>query len=258
MANPLPPYIVDALPAPPAPFGLYDVVAPIDLANPSTNSPRIQGGVQILPVNCSQSFGTWPADPCADPPEGQKKSGDRPTTDLTFLPTVVWAYDECDPQEPVGDSQALARQTLALQERLLVESAFAATLLDLAGDPGPIPTAPTFLEAIGALEEALGESGYLGAIHLSRRFAAEATMFRWTNQTGPVLKTPLGHSYVFGGGYGSVLEDTLIATGPLYLWRYPELVRTELDPNINRLATVAEREIVVGFECFIAAVTIGE
>jgi hypothetical protein len=255
VSSPLPPFVFRALPSPPAGFGLFDAINHVfDIPNPSPDDQRVYGGVIVLPVNCSESFGTWPSDPCAAPPDGEKKAGDRPVSDLVFEPLLPWAYDECDPQEPVSESQALAQQTLTLKQRLLAESDFAALLLDQAGTP---QTAPTLVDGIGLLEESLGETGSLGVIHASRRFAAEASTLRWTNQTGPVLKSPLGHNYAFGGGYGAVLGNTLVATGQLYMWRYPPTVITTLDPATNRLATIAEQVVVVGYECFVAAVTIG-
>jgi hypothetical protein len=254
VSSPLPPFVFRALPSPPAGFGLYDAASYVfDIPNPSDNDQRVFGGAIILPVNCSDSYGTWPSDPCAAPPDDTKKEGDRPTTDLVFEPLLPWAYDECDPQEPVEESQALALQTLTLKERLLVESDFATRLME-GVSPG---TAPTLVDGIGLLEEELGATGSLGVIHASRRFAAEASTLRWTNQSGPVYKSPLGHNYAFGGGYGDVLGNTLIATGQLYLWRYPATVITTLDPATNRLATIAEQVVVVGYECFVAAVTIG-
>src|SRR4051812_23382570 len=120
----------------PAGYGLYDAAVVADLPDPAPGTrDRFHGGVHIRPVNCSESFGTWPTDPCADPPDILKE-GDRPTSDVTFAPIQPWAYDECDPQETDVQSQALALQTLALQERLLVESDFAATILTDAGAAG--------------------------------------------------------------------------------------------------------------------------
>lgn len=242
----------DAPAARPAGLGLYEAATVTNTARPS----RILAGVNVRPFNCAESFGTWPTDPCAAPPTGRRKAGDRVSPRDTFKPMQLWAYDECDPVETEEQSAARAQQTLRLQEPILVESAFGARLLADAAAGGAIPTVKSLAEGIGVLEEALGEAGYGGYIHASRRFAAPASLYRWDNQTGAVLKTPLRHSWVFGGGYGSVLGNTLIATGPVFVWRDELTSKTVLDPRINRRATVAERTVVAGYECLVAAVTI--
>jgi hypothetical protein len=255
MANPLPPMEFDALPLDPAPYGLYDAATPTDLSEPTPGSGtgRIFGGVHIRPLNCSEAFGTWPTDPCAAPPVDTFKEGDRPTSDTVFDPVLPWAYEECDPLETDAASQARALQTLNLQERLLVESAFATQILADAG--GPL-AATSLIEAVGKLEEALGEAGYVGNIHAARRWASEAASVSLLKSTASAYRTVLGSAWVFGGGYAGVLGDTLVATGPVYIWRYAPIVNTALDPSINRRASVAERLVVVGYECIVAAVTI--
>ena len=237
----------------PAGYGLYAAATVYDLSDPTpgSNTPRFHGGLVIRPVNCSESFGTWPTDPCATP--DILKEGDRPTSDVTFNPIQPWAYDECDPQETDEQSRALALQTLALQEPLLVESDFAATLLTNAGAAG---TASSLIDAVGQLEEILGEAGYNGVIHASRRFAAQAADASLLIRSGDTYRTPLDNTWAFGGGYASVLDDTLVVTSPVYVWRYAPFAETTLDPSINRRASVAERLIVVGYECVVAAVTI--
>lgn len=253
MTNPMPPVEFDAPAVNPAGLGLYEAATVINTSRPS----RILAGVNVRPYNCSDAYGTWPTDPCADPDPELRKWGVRPEPGDTYEPVQPWAYDECGPATTDQEASARAAQTLRLKEPLLVESAFATRLLaDANALPGAIPTVPTLGEAIGFLEEALGEEGYLGYIHAARRWAAPATAYRWDNQTGAVLKTPLRHSWVFGGGYASVLGDTLIATGPVFVWRDEQTVQTTFDHRVNLRVAVAERTVVVGYECLIAAVTI--
>lgn len=254
MANPMPPFEFTAPANPPAGYGLYDVATMVDLTDPGTDAPRVHGGVHVIPVNCSESFGTWPTDPCAAPPRDTTKHGDRPTSDLEFAPVMVWSYDECGPMVTDAESQALALQTLRLQERLLVESAFATLLLSEAGVPA---AASDFLDALGKLEEIAGEWGYTGVIHAGRRWAGVGSAADAVKeQPDGSLVTTLGNRWAFGGGYGGVLADTLVITGPVFGWRYKPFVQTTLDPNTNLRATVAEQLIVMAYECAIAAVTI--
>lgn len=252
MTNPMPPVEFDATAVNPAGLGLYEAATVINTTRPS----RLLAGYNIRPYNCSEAYGTWPTDPCALPDPELRKEGDRPVPGDTFEPVQPWAYDECGPGTTEEESRARAAQTLRLHEPLLVESAFATRILADATALGPIPAAPDLATAIGMLEEELGEAGYLGYIHAARRWAAPATQYRWDNQTGAVLKTPLRHSWVFGGGYASVLGNTLIATGPVFVWRDEQTVQATFDHRVNLRVAVAERTVVVGYECLIAAVTI--
>lgn len=252
MTNPMPPVEFDAPAVNPAGLGLYQAATVADTARPS----RILAGVRIHPYNCADGYGTWPTDPCADP-GAQRKEGDRPGPGEPFAPVQAWAYDECDLTTTDDESQARAAHTLRLREPLLVESAFAARLLaDAAALPGGIGTATDITDALGYLEETLGETGYLGYIHAARRWAAPASGLRWSAQTDAVLTTPLRHRWVFGGGYGSVLGNTLVATGPVFVWRDELTAITTVDQRVNLKASVVERTVVVGYECVIAAVTI--
>lgn len=249
MANPQPPIDFDAPAVNPAGFGLYSAAQMVDTGNKS----RIYAGVQFRPsVNCAANAGTWPSEPCPDI-TGLKKEGERPTPGDPFDPVTVWAYDECRADEPEADVLARANQTLRLQEPLLVESAFATRLLADAGAP---TAATSFTDAIGKLEEFMGEQGYNGVIHLSRRFAAVASQYTWGSQSGSVLRSPLGHQYAFGGGYGDVLGNTLVVTGPVTVWRDDVSSRAALDARTNLRAAVAERTILVGYECSVLAVAI--
>jgi hypothetical protein len=248
----LPP--VDYTPAPltPAGFGLY--AAAQILPAPS----RILGGVRVWPYNCDTGYGTYSAALCSEDEPAIKAAGDRPEP-ITYDPTVVWAADECRPDQTVDEVQARANNTLALIEQPLVEAAFATALLADAGAPTVVPDLAT---AIGTLEEFLGETGHMGVIHAARRWAAPASQYRWSNQSGPSYNTPLGHRWAFGGGYADVLGNTLIATGPVYLWRTEpfegsSLTGNHVEPRFNNTVyALAERIVVAGYECAVMAVTI--
>ena len=68
--------------------------------------------------------------------------------------------------------------------------------------------------------------------------------------------SPLGHTWVFGGGYVDGLENVIIATSPTYGWRDEVQLRTAIDERHNTFAAVAERTVLVGYEHLIAAVEI--
>lgn len=253
MTNPLPPVDYVAQPVPGSGYGLAAAATIIDTGEVA----RHLGGVNIWPYNCDTGAGTYSTDLCDDDPV-VKAAGERPEP-VTFSPLVVWAASECAPDQTEEEVMARAAHTRTLHEPLLVESAFATRLLADAAAP---TTVGSLAEAIGVLEEFLGEQGYQGYIHAARRWATPASLFRWNNQTGPLRRTPLEHAWVFGGGYASVLGNTLVATGPLYMWRSRpfEHVTTTGSSSVaahnNSVYALSERVITVGYECAVMAVTI--
>lgn len=253
MTNPLPAVVFDAPPVPPSGYGLYSAATIFETGE----VVRELGGVDLYPYNCDEGFGTYSTDLCVDTP-AEKAPGDRGEV-VHFNPLVVWAAAECATDQTEAEEMARARQIRALKEPLIVESAFATQILADAGAPTVVPDLAT---AIGVLEEFLGEQGFNGYIHSARRWAALASQYRWSNQTGAVLRTPLGHGWVFGGGYSDTLGDTLVATGPLYIWRsapFEQVVTTGSHSEgayNNSVYALSERVITVGYECAVLAVTI--
>ncbi|MGW5920780.1 hypothetical protein ACWFPY_17485 [Nocardia fluminea] len=245
----------DAPPLNPSGYGLYAAATVIEMSGPD----RHLGGVDIRPFNCDDGFGTYSAELC-DPDETPAiKAAARALPGNTFAPVVVWAADECAPDQTEDEIMTRAAHTRTLHEPLLVESVFSARLLADAGAPTVVPDLAT---AVGVLEEFLGEQGYNGYIHAARRWAAPLTQYRWTNQTGPVLRSPLGHGYVFGGGYSDTLGTTLVATGPLFVWRNSPMNQVVTTGSHavaefnNTVYGMSERIIVPAYECGAMAVTI--
>lgn len=253
----LAPVFYEAQPVNPAGYGLF-AAATIFETGDGDNARRHIQGVDVRPFNCDQGYGTYASDACvAGSPA--VKAAERALAGDTFEPIVVWAADECAPDTTEAEVQARADQTLRLHGPLLVESVFAARLLADAGAPTVVASLE---EGIGVLEEFMGEQGYNGYIHAARRWAVRAGALEAANGTGAFLRTKLQNTWVFGGGYASVLGDTLVATGPLYLWRdspFRNVVTTGSSPvplhNNSRYA-MTEQVIVPAYECAIMAVTI--
>ncbi|UPK64912.1 hypothetical protein MYP14_06050 [Rhodococcus pyridinivorans] len=239
----------DAPPVNPIGVGLFSAATLIDVSGPSR---FLSSGVSIRPRNCATGWGTWAADPCAAPAQGALKSGDRPVAGEPFEPLVVWGYDECGPLEDFAEYEARALQNARLHEQGLAEAHFGARL---AADATPTGTTD-IVSAVAALEVALGEAGFYGTIHASARFAAYAAQANLIIRSSgsPILKTPLGHTWAFGAGYEDTLETTLVATGPVTVWRDPYVTRSTLDERHNIKAAIAERGLVIGYECLVAAV----
>jgi uncharacterized Zn-binding protein involved in type VI secretion len=230
------------LPQTPQPFGLYSVAPPIDLDPP----PRLLGGVHWTPTNCGPS-GIWQHEPCPDPeiPPTATKTGARPDDD-TFPSFIVWATDECSLYATdTAENQARAAQLLMLHTPLWVERMFAT---ELAARATALPDAATLTDAFGALEEALGETGFSGVLHARRGLSAAAAEHRLTSAQGTTLVTQLGNKVAFGGGY-TALGNTVYATGPVTIWRSPIIPRVAIDPSTNERQAVAERMFGFGWEC---------
>lgn len=233
-------------PANPSPYGLYGAAAVTDLTNPT----RLDTGLRVININCGPS-GVWPIDPCADP-GGDVKEGDR-AEDSTFTGMIVYGVDDCSALVPAGEASDRAQQVLRLQERVKVEEYVAAVLITEAG----VPTAGTDLvTALGAVELGIGQYGFTGVVHASAHLAAKAAQANLIVRNGTTLTTPLGHRWAFGAGYDA-LGENLFATGPVTVQRGPVGLAEGPDYTHNERLTVAEREVLVAWECLTFAVTTG-
>jgi|SRR5688572_15268562 len=245
--------VYDAPAVPSQGYGLY---AAATLLSSGAAPRELLAGIDLYPFNCDTGVGSYAPELCDETPP-EKTPGARPEP-LHFDPLVVWAAAECAPDQTEDEELARARQIRTLHEPLIVESAFAAELLTAAGAPA---AATSLMDAIGQLEVFLGEQGYAGYIHASRKWAVEAGFLNAAAGSA-VLRTKLGNTWVFGGGYDSALGDTLVATGPLTVWRsdpFEHVVTTgsHVTPAYNNTVyALSERVITVGYECAVHAVTI--
>lgn len=235
-------------------YGLYAAATLLD----SGAAPReLLAGIDLYPFNCDTGVGSYSPDICDPEDEVDKAPGERPGPQH-FDPLVVWAAAECAPDQTEAEQMARAQQLRALHEPLIIESAFATRLLTDAGAAG---SATSLMDAIGQLEVFLGEQGYNGYLHASRKWAVEAGFLNAASGTA-VLRTNMGNTWVFGGGYDSALGDTIIATGPLTVWRsapFEQVVTTGSHVTAaynNTVYALSERVVTVGYECAAHAVTI--
>lgn len=229
---------------------LYTAATLTDLGSPA----RIDGGVRIEQTNGGDGYGTWPLG-CPTPADAGEKRGGRADA-LEFPAFAVWAVDECS---LVGvseqESHDLAVQRLRLSEERVVSGEFAGTLLDHADNRGEAPEG--LVGAVGALEWALGATGVRGVVHAHRRLIATA-QHRGLIVRGSAgrLETPGGHAWAFGTGYDD-LEDTLVGTGPVTIYRTPPVVTPAVNTGQNERMTLAEREVLPTFELSAIAYQIG-
>lgn len=247
------PVVYEAPPLPTQGYGLYAAATLLDTTGPTR---ELLAGIDLYPFNCDTGVGSYVPELCDDTPP-DKAPGERGAP-LHSDPLVVWAAAECRTDQTEAEQLARARQIRALHEPLIVESAFAARLLTDAGAPTVVPDLAT---AIGTLETFLGEQGYAGYLHASRRWAVQAGNLKAASGS-PQLRTNMGNTWVFGGGYASALGDTLVATGPLFVWRAPVFeqvvtVGSHPTPALNNTVyALSERVVTVGYECAVLAVTI--
>ncbi|UYL88124.1 major capsid pentamer protein [Gordonia phage Evaa] len=237
----------------PSPQGLYAATT----WHEETGALRwLANGVRFRPRNYGgeTAFGIWGAGWCEDPDPSQVKEGTRPDEADPFDPITAWAYDDCDlTQGSRAEVRERVQQTFRLVEQTAVEREFAAQLL------ADAPAGPTsdLIAAVAHLEAQLAKTNTVGFIHASAQAAALAQHEGLIVRTGGGLKTPLGHTWVFGGGYVDGLGATLVATSPTEGWRSDVEVREAVAHEINRFIAVAERHVVVGYEKAIARATIG-
>lgn len=236
----------------PTSIGLY---AATTWAAPDTVPRWLASGVRIRPHNYdTENTGVWGTDWC-DPEPGEVKDGERAELPEPHEAVTVWAYDECDLTAPSqAEVRTRAQQNLRLREETAVEREFAGRLVL---DSGTAVSATSLIEAVGKLEEALAATNTVGVIHASARWAAAAADAGLLTRTGTGFLTPLGHRWVFGGGYPPVLGDTLVATSQTFGWRTAPELRETIDHTHNRFIAIAEASIVVGYEHAFAAVTVG-
>ena len=256
MTSSLSPVLFDPPLVNPSPNGLFGAVSWADESGPTRwLGPGVD--VRVWNYTLAESFGVWTADVCAPfdlEPTDVKEAGDRPEWPDTFAHFTSWAADNCALTRPSQvEVQKRAQQTHRLQEPNAVETAFAARILADAGTPG---TVADIVAAVSRLEAEFAVTNTLGLIHASAELAAYAAQAQLLVRSGSVLRTPLGHQWVFGGGYVEGLGTTLVATSPVFGWREPVRPRDAIREEWNRFYAIVERSLVLGFEAPIGAVTI--
>jgi len=240
----------------PSPTGLFAATA----WQPADGPPRwLDNGIIIRQKNFTglQAAGIWAADWCANPDDltdDDIKDGFRLANLEKFDPYVVWGYDDCDLTKPSqAEVRANSAQNLRLTEQSLVEREFAARLLDDAGTP---ETATDIVDAVSQLEAELAEEGQVGVIHVSAKWAAYLVSAQIARRDGSAYRSPLGHLYVFGGGYVQGLGDTLVATSPVLGMQTAAETREAIKAEHNLFVAITERAVVLGYEYAYTAVTV--
>ncbi|MGV0738229.1 hypothetical protein ABQF35_14285 [Mycobacterium syngnathidarum] len=256
MTAALAPVSFDAPLVNPAPIGLFAATQWTDEDGPLR---WLASGVDFRVFNYGggTAFGVWTAPWDAahsDLDAGDVKKGERPEFPGTFTAFTSWASDEGNLTTWSQDEvRARAQQVHRLQEPNAVETALATRMLADAGTPG---TVANIVTAVAELEGLLAKTSTVGLIHASAEWAAPAAQANLIRYNSGKLVSPLGHTWVFGGGYVDGLGDKLVATSPTYGWRGQVALRDAMKLEHNKFQAVAERSLVVGYEALIGAVDI--
>ena len=244
----------------PAPHGLFPVV---DWTDAADDEPlRWLAGVnfQVFNFGLGDAFEVWGHPYCAteddlDPEADRKDTGVRPALPDTFEAVTVYAHDQCDLRRASqAEVRTRAQQVLRMQEQRQVERMLAARMDGDATAAGAVTSHANIVAAVGMLEARLAAVGVQGVLHASPMLAAAAVQSRVAVLSGARYRSPLGHTWVFGGGYTDGMSPAqLVATSPLHGWRDSPAVREVPAYEDNTFHVIAERSFVVGYEALVGA-----
>ncbi len=206
-------------------------------------------------------------------------------TTVTGAPFVVYSAIQCDTVGLVNWGEDRVRRFLFEQlvagEQATVEDIFSTGAVgqypSLANNPNVVDlgSAPGVVRGVGMLEDWLyARLGVNGVIHAPMLAAPYFLGAYIIERDGPmstaVWRTDTGTAVSFGnyanigptGQVPAANDVWLYITGPVAIWRTPdsELFVPPMGQVINRstnvLTTVMEREYVLTFDCYIAAVQV--
>ncbi|MEV3855497.1 hypothetical protein AB0J38_14355 [Streptomyces sp. NPDC050095] len=275
--------------APPAAY------APLVQVQQPQAPPRRHGlysAATVIDERVRQAYAQWTTDTCAQGDYWALCDPERPgNEDLNDHPKRT-EQPRWDSAWPIGLYAGLACGDLrtedidrrvrvrldAVEERLIERALWS----DQAGILPTLKSERTVLlaedavdlqTAVGLLEEALGSAtSELGVLHAPRRLAAPARAKNLANPDGPRLRSPLGAPWAFGAGYGRSGPDGTESNGTAWIYATGQVtVRRDavqvlpgtspriagfFDPPSNTHYAIAERVVLVTFDCPLFAVPV--
>lgn len=277
-------------------YGLFNVAPPGDLEGvpvPGLADHAFGGGMYYDPKGCGRARST-PID-CAP----GAKTFDPNSPETKVLPFNVYATLQCSKggytQQYLSDKTG---DRLFSSEQEAVEAAFwtgaaanAPFITDAVGAvnvAGGATTYATLTDAVAALErfaasgvDSLGAAtgtpyGYAPVLHAVSSvaaYAADANLLHtaalgfgavWgAPASEPILRTPLGSKWIFGGGYtGTGPAAAAPGAGKTYIWVTgnvaswrqktwtPPDQQAVMDRQLNQYKILAERGYLVTYDCF--------
>jgi hypothetical protein len=240
-------------PAAPAPRGVYDSVTWIQNG---TTPMRFLDGMSIRQFNVGleSQIGVWGGEWCGEPgvDDKTKTRPDAVLGDIAPITVYAWDQNQCGDltQTSRDEVRARAQQAMTLGEQRAVEVTLAERLLN---DAAATQTVDSLTEAVSILESHLARAGVTGYLHASPKWSAYLAAEGRLSNGGT---SPMGHKWVFGGGYLYGLGDTIVATTDLFGWRGPLAVRDSIKPDTNQYVVLVERSLLIAYEAAVAAVTV--
>lgn len=274
MANIPPQLLLQAPPAPPRPYGLFDVaLGPMPFPSPAS----VGGGVQYVPDTCEDDVFLYAMN-C--PPVSGTKTFSGVETAVSGGPFTVLTSYSCN---VIGYSFEEARQRvltrMQLNEQRGVERRLwqGQTAAGLGAIPGLFRSATTLsaaacpTDAIAILEQTLADNGVVGGIIHARPYMSAhlSQAHIIVHGRGNQITTDRGIPIVYGEGYDgtgpanqpvSGSAEYMYASGRVLIWQDPEIFVPPpgevLNRSTNELTLVAERVYAVAVECGIWAIPV--
>lgn len=225
------------------------------------------GGIVYEPVSCGSAHYYSVYCPGSDPSCDDRlcengrvtKTFDANNSPITANPFVAYASLRCG---SAGTTPA-ELETRVLRRLANGEQTIAEYGMGLILGAGATPLAspdPTMTGVVSNLEQWLygiggADYGNIGYLHAPPRMAAYAAEESLIVRDGPLLKTPMGTIWVFGGGYPD--NGQIFISGQVTVWR-SDGVFTSPPSQVLNLATneyrvIAEREYAVAYDCVAAS-----
>lgn len=244
------------------PFGLLSVAADAEV-----NDGHWASGIEWESMLCAPDFGVT-GGPCDS---GTKTVKDTYTGVAGGDPVSFYVLSECRAVGGMSVAQERASLRLAgVEERAMEAHLWSLMVADVGlTDITPTPgTAVSVKVGLALLEKAIADETIGGpVIHAPRAVASLLTFDGGVKQQARHLETGLGTKVSAGVGYGNdgptgaapAGTAWLMASGPVVTRRGPRNVfepQIQRDPQDNTIITLAERTVVVAYECAPQAVLV--
>lgn len=266
------PALISTPPAPPRPYGLFDVaMGPMEFPEP----PAMGGGVIYVPDTCEDDVFIYAMN-CV--PVSGSKSFSGNESPVSGMPFGVYTSYTCG---SIGYSfaevEAKVRTRMSLREQRAVErrvwqgsplggTGGIAGLFQSAVTVGP---ASCITDGISILEQTLADNGVVGGIiHARPYMSAPMAQAHLLDRQGRQLTTKIGTPVCFGQGYNgtgpagqpvAATTEYMYATGRVMIWGteawVPPIGET-MDRSLNQIYTVAEKIYAVAIECGVWAIQV--
>lgn len=228
------------------------------------------GGVIFEPVSCGIARIYDTECHCAPKvfDEGDNCADERDTDCEGWVranPFIAYSSLQCGTAGSTSASlEAKVRRRLANGEQTVAEEGLALVLA--AGATALAPADATLPGVVADLEQWLygtapGDDptipdvnyGNIGYLHAPVRLAAYAAGQDLIVRDGPLLRTPFGTIWVFGGGYPD--NGLVFISGQVTVWRSDDVFVSppQLEQATNQYYLLAEREYAVAYDCVAAS-----